>query len=327
MTEFSASRPPKRYTAKQFTAWRERWAGIDPDEALKTQPFGKTEEGLFDFRGLTVRKPGLGPFKVFRHAQFKLCDFTAGTLATTHVEHSVFQDCVFDYANMNNFGDYGNTFTNCRFYRCEWQAGAIGYDSNKSKRGEYQSRYVNCHFENMKMTRTVIGDPYFVGCAFVFKKLRGVDFGCSGFVNCRFEGAFQDLTFRGKYSDTSDTARKGDPQYAGFTNVSFEKAVLQWFTLRDGFPLRSVKMPEDGSAFIAYIPRLYQDQQAIVERLSDQRSKTAVADYLNIKCDPTGRRLEGIVSRYDLFDCFGKGEEALIPPLYDLLKQGYEIAT
>jgi hypothetical protein len=46
MTDLSPDRPPKRYSPKQFTAWRERWAGTEPDEALKTQPFGKTEDGL-----------------------------------------------------------------------------------------------------------------------------------------------------------------------------------------------------------------------------------------------------------------------------------------
>lgn len=325
MTEFSASRPPKRYTAKQFTVWRERWAGIDPDEALKTQPFGKTEEGLFDFRGFRLCLPGARRKAMLKYATIKGCDFTAGILAETISEHSVFQDCVFDYTDMNDFGDYGCTFTNCRFYRCEWTMGAIGFDLNTSKRGEYQSRYVNCHFENVKLTKTSIGDPHFVGCSFVFKKLSGVDFGCSGFVNCRFEGAFQDLTFRGQYSNKEYTARKGDPQYAGFTNVSFEKAALQWFALRDEFPLRSVEMPEDGSAFTANMTKLCRDQHEIPSKLPDQRSRKVVADYLDIECGVAKRQPIGILSRYDLFESFDKGEEALIPLVYDLLKQGYEI--
>ncbi|WP_235703543.1 hypothetical protein [Acidiphilium iwatense] len=60
MTDLSPSRPPKRYSPKQFTAWRERWTGIEPDEALRTQPFGKTEDGLFDLRGLTICPPQPG---------------------------------------------------------------------------------------------------------------------------------------------------------------------------------------------------------------------------------------------------------------------------
>lgn len=327
MNELYASRPPKRYTAKQFTAWRERWTGIDPDEALRTQPFGKTEDGLFDLRGLTVRKPGRGPFKVFKYALFKSCDFTAGSLATTNAEHSVFQDCVFDYTDMNNFGDYGNTFTNCRFFRCEWQVGAIGFDYSTSKKGEYQSRYVNCHFENVKLAKTVIGDPQFLSCVFVFKKLSEVDFKCSGFVNCRFDGAYQDITFRGKYPDEKDISRKGKPDHAGFTNVSFEKAALQWFTMRDGYPFRSVMMPEDGSAFIVDKPRLCREQQEVTSKLPDQRSKDILANYLDIGCLRADTQPVDIISRYDLFECCEKGEEALVGPIYDLLKQGYEIST
>ncbi|MCF3946962.1 hypothetical protein AiwAL_09580 [Acidiphilium sp. AL] len=327
MTELSASRPPKRHTAKQFTEWRERWAGIDPDEALRTQPFGRTEDGLFDLRGLRLCPPDARRKKSLNHAVFKSCDFTAGSLAETVAEHSVFQDCVFDYADMNDFGDYGCTFINCRFYRCEWQVGAIGFDYNTSKKDEYQSRYINCHFENIKLAKTSIGDPQFVNCVFVFKKLSGVDFGCSGFVNCRFEGAFQDLTFRGKYSDEKDTARKGVPELAGFTEVSFEKAALQWIDVRAEFPFRSVRMPADGSAFIADMPKLCQEQQVIAGQLSDQRSQEILANYLDVGCLRIDTQPQDIISRYDLFECCEKGEEALVGPIYDLLKQSYEIST
>ncbi|MGE4482860.1 hypothetical protein [Acidocella sp.] len=221
--------------------------------------------------------------------------------------------------------DKGNIFTNCRFYRCEWQVGSIGTDWNNSKRGEYQSRYVSCCFENVKLTKTGFGDPRFVNCTFVFKKLSGLDFGCSGFVNCRFEGAFQDLTFRGQYSNKEYTARKGEPQYAGFTNVSFEKTALQWFALLDGFPLRSVKRPEDGSAFLADMPWLCREQKVIMSKFSDQRSKEVLSRYLNIDCGAAERQPVSILSRYDLFESFAKGEEALILPVYALLKQEYEI--
>jgi uncharacterized protein YjbI with pentapeptide repeats len=327
MTDLSPDRPPKRYSPKQFTAWRERWAGTEPDEALKTQPFGKTEDGLIDLRGFRLCPPQARRKASLNHAVIKGIDFTAGFLAETIAEHSVFQDCVFDYTDMNNFSDKGNIFTNCRFYRCEWQAGSIGTDWNTSKRGEYQSRYVNCHFENIKLTRTSIGDPHFVGCSFVFKKLSTIDFGCSGFVNCRFEGMFQDITFRGQYEDEDYTARKGKPEFAGFTNVSFEKAALQWFTIRDGFPFQSVKMPADGSAFIADMVKLSQDQQAIIGQLSNQRSQQILADYFNVVCRRIDTKPVDIFSRYDLFECIEKGEEDLIPTIYHLLKSGYEISA
>ncbi|GAA5266345.1 fluoroquinolone resistance protein [Acidiphilium sp. MT5] len=324
-TEFTAARPPKRYTALQFNAWRARWASIDPEDALKAPPFGKTEDGLLDFRGFRLCRPEARRKAILNRTLLRGCDFTAAILAETISEHAVIENCIFDYTDMNEFGDYGSNFTNCRFFRCEWQAGAIGYDTNKSQRGEYQSRYMNCHFENVKLTKTSIGDPHFFGCSFIFKKLSGIDFGCSFFVNCRFEGAFQDLTFRGKYHDEHDTARKGDPQFVGFLDVSFEKAALQWFTLRDGFPVRSTKMPNDGSAFIADLRKLCQDQHALANRLPDQRSRAVMADYLDIECGVAERQPLGIVSRYDLFESFDKGEEALIPPAYDLLKQSYAV--
>lgn len=327
MSEFSVSRPPKRYTARQFTAWRERWDGIDPSEALRTRPFGMTEDGLFDFRGFRLCPPDARRKASLNHAVLKGCDFTAGFLAETIAEHSTFQGCVFDYTDINNFSDKGNTFSDCRFYRCEWQVGSIGTDWNTSKSGDYQSRYMNCHFENVKLTKTSFGDPHFICCVFIFKRLSGVDFGCSGFVNCRFEGAFQDLTFRGQYSNEETTARKGKPEFAGFTDVSFEKAALQWFTLRTDFPMRSVKMPEDGSAFIVDAPRLCREQHEIPDGLADPRSKEIVANYLGTTCLYAKDLRADIISRYDLFESIEKGEEALIPPIYDLLRQRYEISV
>lgn len=265
--------------------------------------------------------------KTLGYAVFKACDFTAGSLAETIGEHSVFQDCVFDYVDFNNFSDKGNTFTNCRFYRGEWQVGAIGTDWNNSARGEYQSRYVNCHFENVKLTKTVFRDPHFVNCSFVFKKLSGVDFECSGFVGCRFEGAFQDLTFRGEYSNKETSARKGKPEFAGFADVDFEKAALQWFTIRGGFPFHAVKMPADGSACIVDLPRMCRDRQAILDMLPDPRSKEVAARYLKLCEVYAYGKAADIVSRYDLIESFEKGEEALAENVYDLLKRGYEISV
>lgn len=260
------------------------------------------------------------------HAVFRSCDFTAASLAETNAEHSVFQDCVFDYVDMNNFGDYGSTFTNCRFHRGEWQVGAIGFDTSGSARGEYQSRYVNCHFENVKLTKTVFGDPHFINCSFVFKKLSGVDFACSGFVSCRFEGAFQDLTFRGAY-DPEDCVRKGKPEFAGFTDVSFEKAALQWIDVRGGLPFRSVKMPADGSAFTADLPKMCKERASILDQTADGRPRELIARYLEITCRFAHEQPVDIISRYDLIESAGKGEEATAAAIYDTLRRGYEIAA
>ncbi|MDD2876135.1 MAG: hypothetical protein PHT60_02790 [Acidiphilium sp.] len=326
MTDFLPNRPPKRYTAKQFTDWRARWTGIDPDEALRSRPFGTTEDGLFDFRGLTITDPNARRKRSLHRALFKSCDFTAGSLAETISEHGSFDTCVFDYTDLNNFSDKGNIFQNCRFYRGEWQTGGIGTDWNTSTRGEYQSRYTNCHFENIKLTKTSIGDPQFINCSFVFKKLSGIDFRCSGFIACRFIGAFQDLTFRGAY-DPEDRTRKGDPEFAGFTDVSFEQAALQWIDLRGGFRFRSVKMPTDGSAFTADLPRLCRDRTTVLDRMTEQRPRELAARYLDINCRFAPEQQIDIISRFDLTDCAEKGEEAIADTLYNMLKNDYTKPT
>jgi len=320
-------RPAKRCTAKQFTEWRARWSGIEPDDALRNSPFGTTEEGLLDFRGLTMRKPGPGFFKTFNHAQFKGCDFTAASFAETNCYHCIFQDCVFDYTDLNNFGDYGCNFTNCRFHRGEWQVGAIGFGSNTATRGEYQSRYINCHFENIKLNKTGIGDPQFIDCSFVFKKLSGIDFGCSGFVACRFIGAFQDLTFRGTYTREDERARKGTPEFAGFTDVSFEHAALQWIDHRDGFPVHVVTMPADGTAFTADRPRLCADRETLLASLADEPSRRILTNYLEIICSRQIMQPLKIISRFDLTECAEKGEDSAVDTLYNILKSTYAKPT
>jgi len=324
-----ADRPAKRYTAKQFTEWRARWSGIEPDEALRNPPFGTTEDGLLDFRGITMRKPGLGWLKKFNHAQFKMCAFTAASLAETNCSLCIFQDCVFDYTDLNNFRDYGCHFTNCRFYRSEWQVGAIGFDTSSATRGEYQSRYINCHFENIKLTKTVIDDPQFIDCNFVFKKLIGLDFGCSGFVACRFIGAFQDLTFRGTYERENDRTRKGHPEFAGFTDVSFERAALQWFDMRGGFRCDHLRMPSDGSAFTADLPRLCADRASLLERMNDPPLHKIASRYFDLYCRFADEQKIQIVSRFELIEIASNAGEpdTLADTLYATLKSTYATPT
>lgn len=322
-----ADRPAKRYTAKQFTEWRARWSGIEPDEALRNPPFGTTEDGLLDFRGITLNNPQARRKRTLEHARFKSCDFTAASLAETISEHGSFDTCTFDYTDLNDFDDKGNLFQNCRFYRGEWQVGGIGTSWNTATRGEYQSRYINCHFENIKLAKTTIGDPQFIDCNFVFKKLSGLDFGCSGFVACRFIGAFQDLTFRGTYEREDDRARKGHPEFAGFTDVSFERAALQWIDDRDGFPLRALTMPADGSAFTADRPRLCTDRETVLSHLADEPSRRIFARYLDVICSRKFMQPFKIVSRFDLIECAETGEESFVDTLYTTLKSTYATPT
>lgn len=324
------NRPAKRYTAKQFTEWRARWSGIEPDASLRSPPFGTTEDGLLDFRGFTLNDPNAPRMRSLKHAQFKSCDFTAASLAETISEHGSFDTCTFDYTDLNNFADKGNLFQNCRFYRGEWQVGSIGTSWNTATRGEYQSRYINCHFENIKLTKTTIGDPQFIDCSFVFKKLSGIDFGCSGFIACRFIGAFQDLTFRGAYESREDRARKATPEFAGFTDVDFTQAAVQWFDMRGGFRCKAVRMPADGSAFTADLPRLCGDRVALLERTGDPALHKLAAQYLDIYCRFADEQPIQILSRFDLIESAknsGETDASLPDTLYTILKSTYAKPT
>ncbi|MEU4805582.1 pentapeptide repeat-containing protein [Actinosynnema sp. NPDC023587] len=129
-------------------------------------PFGRTPEGLVDYRGLRLTEP-------IRHARVAGVDFTAVALGGGGQLDSDFTSCVFDQAVLR--GTYvGRSFTRCSFRRA-------GLD-----RCRLPASFTDCSFAGARLRGVVASGRTFTRCDFTGADLHGSHFDHCAFVDCRF---------------------------------------------------------------------------------------------------------------------------------------------
>ena len=195
-------------------------------------PFGMTEDGLLDFRGLCLPETA-----ELRRVSFGPADFSASSWARVWLERSRFDRADFAGASFQVIGDHGNEFLSCRFSRTSFRGGVLGY------RG---SRFVSCAFDRADFSRALFVRPEFDDCEFRDCKLNGCDFNGASFERCRFMGELRDVWFRGGFALPADMSEYGVPRANRMTDVSFEGACLREATFSNGCDLSSVRIPKDG---------------------------------------------------------------------------------
>ncbi|MCW1887747.1 pentapeptide repeat-containing protein [Luteolibacter flavescens] len=195
-------------------------------------PFGETDAGRLDLRGLTL--PGSAQL---RRIAFAPADLGASVWKGVWLERCTFHEAGFDHADLRSIAEHGNGFTGCTFARSSFRDAAIGY------RG---SRFESCTFEAADFRGAVFVRPEFNGCEFHGCKLDGCDLNGSSFDRCRFTGTLRNVWFRGGFPHPDDLERYGTPRVNGMKEVSFEAACLRDASFSNACDLSSVKLPHDG---------------------------------------------------------------------------------
>ncbi len=172
---------------------QDRWNDVDTgnlrrrflDESGCRSPFGVTEDGLCDFRGMRVDESlhqvvientdfgkavvGNGQFMaVFRHCSFDafLCDGSFG---------NDFRECNFCNANLKNAVIYG------KLHDCDFSK------ANLSGVRGGNVRFEGCNFVETKLWRTSFFDCKFRCCRFVNCSIHSGSLAGTSFEDCEFE--------------------------------------------------------------------------------------------------------------------------------------------
>ncbi|WP_103072484.1 pentapeptide repeat-containing protein [Aquimarina sediminis] len=179
-------------------------------------PYGITDKGLIDFRGLRLNSMDIKKLKV------KDADLSFSEFHDTFIERSKFNNVVFHQTDFSKFRDIGNEFTNVYFLKCKFIEASIGYKGTR-----FQLSFLeDCNFRRATFTRAE-----FTNCKITNCKLNGMDFFGSSFENCSFIGEYKDLWFRGGYPHPEDKKDFGRAKRNKMKNVSFEEATLIYLLL------------------------------------------------------------------------------------------------
>lgn len=195
-------------------------------------PFGRTAEGLIDWRGLPLSER----LKV-KGARFASADLSMSVIRNVWFENCVLEGLRLEDADMSQMADHGNRITNCLFRGAILRDSAIGYGG---------SRFEHCVWEEAQFGGAVFIRAEFDGCIFRSCDINGVDFNGSSFSACQFIGEIRDVWFRGGFGLRSDEEAFGAPRTNTMTGVSFEECTMRSVTFSDGCNLEGVTLPRAG---------------------------------------------------------------------------------
>ena len=200
-------------------------------------PFGLTEEGYEDFRGIHIED-------TLKKANFMNADFSYASFGEmSRIYNCAFFNVLFYKADMQHFSEHANLFKKCVFDQCKFNFAYIGGGS---------SQYENCLFIKNKFYRTTMfKKPEFYNCIFENNRLKGVDFSVAYFENCKFIGDIVDVPFRGD----DPSGQSGEFKKNIMKNIDFSHANLSWIGFTGGIPLNDIKLPSDKN--IIFIEDMY----------------------------------------------------------------------
>lgn len=266
--------------------------------SVSESPFGVTEEGILDLRGLRIAEKA-----ELRRVAFSPADFGAASWKGAWLERCTFNNAKFDGAGFQKVAELGNEFIDCCFLKSSFREAGLGYKG---------SRFVTCTFDGVDFSRASFIRPEFDGCAFYHCKLDGCDLNGSSFEQCRFVGSLRNAWFRGGFAHPNDVSRYGQPRANQMTDVSFESACLRDVTFSNGCNLASVKPPTDGHhQLIARWPEKLKDLLGWAQGWPSAASKAANA-FATTNLVHARTQDWFIINRDDLEDEFGSEVAALI---------------
>lgn len=201
----------------------------------ENSPFNILNNKLLDFRGLQLNNIKISNANIINS------DLSYSNFKFTRIEHSTFNNVIFERVEFCEFSDYGNQFINCHFGKCKFKGSVIGYEGTK---------FINCSFVNSNFEKTLFIRGEFLNCIFNACRLNRLDFNASSFENCIFYGKLDNVWFRGGYPFHSDIKEFGLAKKNQMKNVSFEKADLIDVTFSNECDLSSIIVPNNGKYFV-----------------------------------------------------------------------------
>lgn len=185
---------------------------------LENLPFGFTEEGKCDLRGIHLKgfdehssNNRMGLINVV----FDNCDLSFSDFEDLSLEQCRFTNCSIVSANWENVLEFENQFVNCNFQKVDFRHAFIG---NRN------SKYDACTFDSCNFQRCYFYSPQYLNVAFNNCNLKHFDFNGASFENCSFEGSMNNVTFRGKCPESkSETSvyKKNEMKQVSFENLDF----------------------------------------------------------------------------------------------------------
>jgi uncharacterized protein YjbI with pentapeptide repeats len=266
-------------------------------------PFGHTKTGALDFRGVPFRDGKL------EHIAISNADFTSAQFYRLTLVNCTFHNCVFTSAVFLDSVVDACEFHQCDFRQADWRLALIGCHGTDFRR---------CLFDGVMLKDTGFFNAIFSEIDLRGEDCKHIDFAASGFWDCSFEGALEDVTFRGDYLFPYQEEISGTPRRSGLHNVSFERASLKWVAFTNGCALDNIILPADGCAIMCNVSQLYR----IGDILEDSSRKLIVfEEFLKIKSPSWKAQQKTIVSKNDLLDIGGKEVGS---DLYSIIKSRLE---
>lgn len=226
-------------------------------------PFGLTEDGLIDFRGIDLRQQQIKKINV------QNIDLSQSQFVNSWIEDSVFENANFENVDFSEMSEHGNQFHKVRFSNCKFNYAAIGYKG---------SQYEDCLFEKSNFTKAIFTRGEFTKSQLIDCKLKGIDFNASSFENCSFVGKLEDVWFRGGYAYPSDNTNFGKAKKNQMKNVSFSNAILEGVNFSNGCDLSTVQLPSTNNyiLFDNWKKRLEHLKKVIKEWAAPQREEAEI---------------------------------------------------
>ena len=177
---------------KNKATFRNRWSNVSKTNLLdalvsKNSPFGETEEGYVDFRGVCIDQ-SLHKITI-SEIDFSFCRVEGGGQFVSHVSN-----CLFDGGDIDTF--LGIHFINCSFSRANIAEDAMTgkFESCVFDGANFHKRLASgVHFRECSFIRTDIRKANFYDCIFERCKLLNCklghgSLGGSSFIDCTIEG-------------------------------------------------------------------------------------------------------------------------------------------
>lgn len=133
-------------------------------EAMPASPFGLTDEGFEDYRGITLAE-------AVRYLSIERVDLSDAVFKDgASINESEAKGCKFERMDMRN------VFVRRKFDSCSF----VGAKLNGARLG---GEFIGCDFSRSNLSRSFATDCKFVDCKFVGANLSGIHF-----ISCVFEG-------------------------------------------------------------------------------------------------------------------------------------------
>ena len=253
--------------------------------------FGRTEDGLLDFRGIDLRN-----YRIVG-VEFSNVDFSHAIINEAWIANSMFENVVFKETELKNISELGNRFLKCKFFNSKLNRACLGYKG---------SVYEKTEFNKVNFTGTSFIRAEFNYCNFSDNTLKGIDFNACSFENTEFKGVLDDVWFRGGFPSKVLNEQFGQPRPNNMLNVSLENSVLTDITFSDFCNLSTVKLPKNGNYI--YIRNWNKKLQSAYEKIKEWQPAQRTEAEILIKSYlvHSVRQNEYILNSNDLLKRFGR---------------------